>query len=121
MGVSQSQNECCLFDLSNLKKMVGDQDVFMKLVRIFLDTTPAMLEGLNEGLQNRNYQNVAFFAHKMKSSIDILKIKDLDVIVRRIEENVKTNSNIDDIPSMVDKVNVGLNQVISGVKKELNI
>lgn len=121
MTVSNSQNTDKIFDLSNLKKMVGDQEVVNRLMKIFLESTPVMLEGLNEGLRNNNYENVAFYAHKMKSSIDILKIKDLDVIVRKIEENVKTNSNMHDIPAMVEKVNLGLEKVFSVIKGELKM
>lgn len=110
-----------IFDLSNLRKMVGDPEVVNRLMKIFLDSTPTMLEGLNEGLKNGNYENVAFYAHKMKSSIDILKIKDLDVIVRKIEENVKTNSNLQDIPAMVERVNNGLTKVFSIIKSELKL
>jgi len=108
-----------LFDLTNLNEMLGgDQKAIFQMVKIFLQATPESLNELNKCYQKNDLDGVSRLAHKLKSSVDIFCVNDIKQDIRRLENNTRDNINIDEVPTLVEKLNSILNETIEQVKAE---
>lgn len=108
-----------LFDLTNLNEMLGgDQKAIFQMVKIFLQATPESLSELNKCFQKNDLDGVSRLAHKLKSSVDIFCVNDIKQDIRRLENNTRDNINVDEVPTLVEKLNSILNETIEQVKKE---
>lgn len=108
-----------LFDLTNLNEMLGgDQKAIFQMVKIFLQATPESLSELNKCFQKNDLDGVSRLAHKLKSSVDIFCVTDIKQDIRRLENNTRDNINIDEVPTLVEKLNNILDETIEQVKEE---
>ena len=108
-----------LFDLTNLNEMLGgDQKAIFQMVKIFLQATPESLSELNKCFQKNDMDGVSRLAHKLKSSVDIFCVTDIKQDIRRLENNTRDNINIDEVPTLVEKLNNILDETIEQVKEE---
>jgi HPt (histidine-containing phosphotransfer) domain-containing protein len=108
-----------LFDLTNLNEMLGgDQKAIYQMVKIFLQATPESLNELNKCYEKNDLDGVSKLAHKLKSSVDIFCIEDIKQDIRRLENNTRDNINIDEVPTLVEKINKVLNSTIDQVREE---
>ena len=111
-----------LFDLTNLNEMLGgDQKAIFQMVKIFLQATPESLSELNKCYQKNDLDGVSRLAHKLKSSVDIFCINDIKQDIRRLENNARDNINIDEVPTLVEKLNSVLNETIEQVTEEKDL
>jgi HPt (histidine-containing phosphotransfer) domain-containing protein len=111
-----------MFDLTNLNEMLGgDQKAIFQMVKIFLQATPESLSELNKSFQKEDYDGVSKLAHKLKSSVDIFCVNDIKQDIRRLENNTRDNINIDEVPELIEKINITLNLAIEQVKEEKEI
>ena len=95
-----------LFDLTNLNEMLGgDQKAIFQMVKIFLQATPESLSELNKCFQKNDLDGVSRLAHKLKSSVDIFCVNDIKQDIRRLENNTRDNINVDEVPTLVEKLN----------------
>ena len=75
-----------LYDISSLLDFVeDDQEQIVFLVSIFLEDVPLMLNDLNHAHRKGDLENVKFFSHKLKSSIDLFKVDALHAEIRSID------------------------------------
>ncbi len=108
-----------LFDLTNLNEMLGgDQKAIFQMVKIFLQATPESLSELNKCYDKNDLDGVSRLAHKLKSSVDIFCVNDIKQDIRRLENNTRDNINVDEVPTLVEKLNSILNQTIEQVREE---
>ncbi len=108
------------FDFEEIKKFVGeDRSALKKMVGVFLNSTPNTLKELNHSLEIKDYDKLSYYAHKLKSSIDLLNIKSLKEEIRLIENSAKSNSNIDKLPKLIDNMNITLDKVIKKLKETI--
>lgn len=111
-----------LFDLTNLNEMLGgDQKAIFQMVKIFLQATPESLSELNKCYQKNDLDGVSRLAHKLKSSVDIFCVNDIKQDIRRLENNTRDNINVDEVPTLVEKLNTILNATIEQVKEEKDL
>ncbi len=111
-----------LYNLSTVKEFVGeDQEQITSLVIIFLEDVPDMLENLNDSLKGSDMENIKFYAHKLKSSIDLFQIKDLYDLIRDLEDNAKTQNNEELISEQVETVNYVLESVMAELKSDFGV
>ena len=111
-----------LFDLTNLNEMLGgDQKAIFQMVKIFLQATPESLSELNKCYQKNDLDGVSRLAHKLKSSVDIFCVNDIKQDIRRLENNARDNINIDEVPTLVEKLNTVLDSTIEQVKEEKDL
>ena len=114
-----SMDSTKLFDLTNLNEMLGgDQKAIFQMVKIFLQATPESLSELNKCFQKNDLDGVSRLAHKLKSSVDIFCVNDIKQDIRRLENNTRDNINIDEVPTLVEKLNNILKETIEQVKEE---
>jgi HPt (histidine-containing phosphotransfer) domain-containing protein len=90
-----------LYDLEQLNSIAaGNPDFVIKMVNMFLDMTPGLVDSIEAGLQTQDWAEVRSAAHKMKPSVDMMGISSLRDVVRRIEGNAKSETNLEQIPEL---------------------
>lgn len=93
-------------DLSVLKTLAGDDKLYMKtIVQTFLDNMPATIEQLNTYCNNEDWVNLAKTAHFAKSSLSVIKIKQLLETVQSIEWQCRHNEYVETLPEKIEYIN----------------
>lgn len=110
-----------LYDLDQLIEIVGDEEGLLKMVTIFIESTPRNLEDLNENFMNKNFEMIAHNAHKMKASIDMMKVVSLHDLIRKIDKLDKVIENQAELKDIVSVLNTTLTQVFAELKKEFGL
>ncbi|MCX6296070.1 MAG: response regulator, partial [Bacteroidetes bacterium] len=104
------------FSLDKLKDISPENDDFVKsMVELFCELVTETIDNIDTAVAAKNYSAIKNYAHKIKSSIDMLEIKDLIGKVREIE---KAENFLDD--SFFKKINYfkdSLRQVQTTLKK----
>jgi HPt (histidine-containing phosphotransfer) domain-containing protein len=106
-----------LYDLSQLTAIAaGNEDFINKMVDMFLEMTPGLVERIEAGLQIQDWPEVRSAAHKMKPSVDMMGVKSLHDVVRGIEGNAKTETNLEQIPELYFTLSETLEKVYAQLK-----
>jgi HPt (histidine-containing phosphotransfer) domain-containing protein len=101
-----------LYDLEQLAAIAaGNQEFVEKMVGMFLEVTPGLVERIEAGIQIQDWVEVRSAAHKMKPSVDMMGIVSLHDVVRGIEANAKTETNLEQIPELYFTLSDTLEQV----------
>ena len=74
------------YDLSNVRQLVRqDKTIIRRLVRAFIETTPAILTALDKALTLAEWQDVGDAAHHLKSSLNGLGVESSRHIIREVD------------------------------------
>jgi PAS domain S-box-containing protein len=92
-----------LYDLAFVREM-DDSDYFCEVLKLFLETTPAMLDELKEGILYENWDMVSKRAHKLKSSLGILKMNSMLAMAADIEQHSKTQTETNRLSAVLKKL-----------------
>jgi HPt (histidine-containing phosphotransfer) domain-containing protein len=104
-------------DLTYLSQLAnGSEEFINKMIGIFIEQTPEALNNLDTHLQNKNWQGLKATAHKMKSSVSIMGIKELESVVSELEKNSEKEINLDQAAAMVDKIKEITNAAIEELR-----
>lgn len=98
----------------------GNKEFAKKLMKIYLDTVPEMTNNLNISSMNQNYHDLAFHAHKLKSTINGLNIRFLSDDIAQLEHYASIQNNLEHVPNLVSKICVELEAIGNMFKKSLN-
>jgi len=106
-----------LYDLSGLKEIHQNDETFIRIIKdAFINHTPADATKMLNACSAGDWTQVGFLAHKLKSSIDILKIASIKDDIRTIEMNARQKKQLTSLPELVQKVNI----VIAMTAKQMN-
>ena len=106
-----------LYDLSGLQEIHQDDQAFIRIIKdAFINHTPVDANKMLNACNAEDWAQVSFLAHKLKSSIDILKIMSIKDDIRTIEANAKKKTELSVLPELVQKVNI----VIAMTAKQMN-
>ena len=109
-----------IYDLSQVKLFLGDDKQQLgNMINIFVSETPVMIQALNENMQNKNLEEVRFYAHKLKSSIDLFLINGLQQDIRDLEQLAREKRDVTTIQQYVSDITVTLETVIEEIQKEV--
>jgi len=108
-----------LYNLSQIKLFLGnDQQQLGNMINIFLNETPLMLKAMNDNFSNKNYDEVRFYAHKLKSSIDLFQINGLQLDIRKLETLAQEQQDISSIGQYVSEITGTMESVMHEISKE---
>jgi HPt (histidine-containing phosphotransfer) domain-containing protein len=95
-----------LIDLKFLQELSGgDAKYIYELLDIFLRTTPEGLETLEQLIRDTNDWEATYKqAHFLKSSVGIVKIRDMHQQLARIEELGRKQEGREEILQLLDKI-----------------
>ncbi|MDX2303886.1 MAG: PAS domain S-box protein [Microscillaceae bacterium] len=105
-----------LYDLSKFEKSFKNRDTIINLIQIFLEETPGLLREINTNYSQGELIQVAYHAHTLKASLDLLQIESLSEDIRTIEKLAKAQENDETLGSLIEK----LNQVCMTLFEQLN-
>lgn len=110
-----------LYNLSQVKLFLGDDKQQLgNMITIFLDETPIMLKALNDNCENKNYEEVKFYAHKLKSSIDLFQINGLQQDIRALERLAVEQKDFPTIGRYVTGITGVLENVMHDLEGEVD-
>jgi HPt (histidine-containing phosphotransfer) domain-containing protein len=107
------------YDLSQLIAISNGNELFVKkMVDIFCDQTPLMLKTMLDAYQAGDLKRMAEIAHKIKPSIDNLKITSVTQRIREIEKTGSRELENVSLEEILFETETMLTDVISRLKKE---
>jgi HPt (histidine-containing phosphotransfer) domain-containing protein len=110
-----------LYDLSLVQSVSeGDAEFLKKMVLLFIKTVPQNVEELRKALQTENWDQVRKMAHKLKSTVDSMGVKSIRDDIRLVEANAKDLRSLDEIPSLVHKIEEVIGRCIEQLQGEIS-
>jgi len=108
-----------LYDLSMLREISRGNDGFVaKMIDVFCDQTPQLVDDMMTAYNENNFEQMGNLAHKIKPSIDNLKINTLTQIIRDIELMGRENQPNEKLPALLDQTRLILLNVTQKMKME---
>jgi two-component system, sensor histidine kinase len=83
--VSTNGNET-LYSITTLRETAGADDAFIKkMLNTFIDQGKECLESLDKTIENKDIDGLRAIVHKIKPSINYLKMKDMTLMINNIQ------------------------------------
>jgi CheY-like chemotaxis protein len=112
--------EIKLYDLSLVESVSGgDAGFIKKMIVLFIKTVPQNVQELTKGLEMENWEQVRKMAHKLKSTVDSMGIKSIHDEIRLVESNAKQKVSLQEIPAMIQHIEVVINKCIKQLQAEI--
>jgi hypothetical protein len=110
------------YDLSQLKKLSGDDEVFIiDMISTFRRTAGPIIERMEQRVAEKRFEAVGREAHKFIPGVSFLGIRDLESDLVRIEENSKTGVDLDKMEELVHQVKVKVNELIDIFERDFKL
>ena len=91
-------------DLTFLKEMAGGNQIFMnEILEMFISSTPGSLAKMQEAIAENDWINVKAIAHKLKSSMFLVGIKELEMNMIAIEQNAGNETDRSLVQRLLDR------------------
>jgi CheY-like chemotaxis protein/HPt (histidine-containing phosphotransfer) domain-containing protein len=117
--LSSSVNK--LYDLNMIHSVSGGDAAFIKkMILLFIDTVPQNVQDLVDATDQKNWEQVAKMAHKLKSTIDSMGIRSLHDQIRAVEMNAKKQDQLERMPDIVRQVESVVSVCIKQLRSEIN-
>jgi HPt (histidine-containing phosphotransfer) domain-containing protein len=82
----------------------GDTGRMKKYVGMFLQIAPSQLEKIKSCMNSADWDGVRANAHSLKPQISYMGIKGGDVIIKQIENDAASRTNVENIPAMFSQI-----------------
>ncbi|MDX2302219.1 MAG: PAS domain S-box protein [Microscillaceae bacterium] len=118
----QTHSDDKIYDLAKIRSMVeGDEVMIKKMIGMFLDKTPDLLQDMKDHLKNNAWGEIGKLAHRLKSSINLMGIDILYDNIRFIEKYSfeEDPSNRDALPELIGELDEVCSKVFLQLRKEL--
>lgn len=110
-----------LYDLTNLKNQTGNDDEFLQqMVALFITQISEQIEKMKIAVQQKDWAEIRFIVHKMKSAVTIFGIKSLRGLIHEIEIMIPDNIDENKITGNLETIENVLQQCIEQLKMEFN-
>ncbi len=107
-------------NINYLKQVSGGDTVIMrKAISKFLETTPEMINQLDTQLKTQDFDQLAKTAHKLKSSVGLMGMEELQQTMQNIEFVAKSKERLDVLPVLVNRTRKMLIHSLSELNYEL--
>ncbi len=111
-----------LYDLTLVNEIARGNTEFVKnLCRVFINSTPPALEEMQVKAGDHNWEEVNKLAHKLKSTIDTLNIKEGKLLIREIENYARDQEFTEKIPSLIQQTGLLVAEVSAQIKEDLHL
>lgn len=94
----------------------NDPNLLKEAVQRYLNKSPVLLEELNKGYEDKDWEKVSFAAHTLFSATQIVGIESIKSELRQIETLARNGEDHHEIEKNLQHVN----KAIKGSFKELN-
>lgn len=101
-----------LFDLSYLNQVFqGNQDMINNIIQLFLEQVPQYIGEMEKCVERQDFISLHPLAHKAKSSIAMLGLKNMEQKVISIEEDSRKHRNQSGLEHLVKELRAECNLV----------
>ncbi len=119
-GTKITDSQDPVINLNYLKEISGgDTGIISKTIEKFLETTPDILDQMDDHLEQGDHNSLGRAAHKLKSSVAFMGIDAIKETILEIERITKTGQGVDELGTHVKKVRVVLEQGYGELKLAL--
>ncbi len=116
-GTSKLGSEATLFDLTRLQEISrGNNDFVKKMIGLFLQQVPLSIQEIRELAHKGEFEKMRSIAHRIKPSIDNLRILSVAPQIRVIELWDPSKGTLNELNDLIAKID----GVIASVVVELN-
>jgi primosomal protein N'' len=95
------ENPAPLYSLDKLKEIDDAEEFLLQVVNIFLETVPPNSAALVKACTEENWEQVYFFAHKIKANVALLSIDSITEEVKLVERCAKEQYDLDTLPQKI--------------------
>lgn len=118
--LTDSSTTDSLYSLAGLQDIArGDQDFIQKMILLFSEQSIQIVGQIKQSFNAGQFKEMGEAAHKLKPSIDNLKIHSLEKVTREIERAGKENEQVDNLAEQISFTEAKLIEVVAEMKKEL--
>lgn len=104
-------------DMSELKRMGnGDPEFLKEMIDLFLKTSDASMQSIDENLASKNYDAIAELAHKLASPVKYMNVTGVYNTIKELEQASKRGNH----STIIEEKVAQLNNEIVALNKELN-
>jgi len=101
-------------DLSYLYEISDhDREFIKEMIATIVKITPPSIQEINDSLTSKNWKEMGRLVHKLKPSLLLLNIDRLTVLIRSLEDNAKSGSNVENIPSQVNELSDFAGEIVT--------
>ena len=110
-----------ILDLDHLRRIVGDDPAFLRQVlQIFIRTAPVDMQALADASEQENYEQVAFYAHKLKSACGAIGFNSAYESFKVLEAQAKELDSFEVIQPAVHELNQNCLSCMVDVEEIMN-
>jgi len=111
-----------LYDLTKLTEMSGNNDDFiMKMLTLFVNEIPPSVKKILEAYDAGDLPAIKYYSHMLKPSIFNLGIKDIKQEIAQIESLSEKGQNPPELGTMIQKLDMVIEQVVARMKQEYDL
>ena len=109
-----------LYSMDVIRRMSHNNEAFLNRARkLFADTVPVTVQEMQQAVQAQDWQLVSALAHKLKSTIDTMKIERLKEVVRFIESQARQQTELEEVVAAVEELAHVMLLVVDQVRAEI--
>jgi HPt (histidine-containing phosphotransfer) domain-containing protein len=110
------------YDLTMLRKLSdNDENFILDMLLTFKKTAPPVVDRMEEYMTQFKLEAVGREAHKLIPGVSFLGAKELESILKVIEESCKTGRNKEQMPALILQVKTIVNELISEFETDFHI
>lgn len=111
-----------LYDLTLVNQVAkGNTALLEKLCRTFITSASESLAELQTATAEDNIESIHKAAHKLKSTIEAMNVREATTLVKLIEKSARLQVNTEEIPDMVQQAAVIIHDTITQLKNDMNL
>lgn len=100
------------------KSLRGNKKQIREIIEVFIEQVPSDIMAINEAVNAENYLVIKNKCHKMRSTVSILGIPELETLLGEMEQIGYSGKDIDKIRLLNQQLNIMGNQAIEEVEVE---
>jgi HPt (histidine-containing phosphotransfer) domain-containing protein len=110
------------YDLTMLRKLSdNDENFILDMLQTFKKTAPPVVARMEEYMTQNKTEAVGREAHKLIPGVSFLGAKELESILKIIEENCKTGVKKEEMPDLILQVKTIVNGLIGEFETDFHI
>ncbi|BAV08820.1 HPt (histidine-containing phosphotransfer) domain-containing protein [Filimonas lacunae] len=111
-----------LYDLGFINQVAkGNQALQERLCRSFVSSANGGLEELHQALAENNLENIGKAAHKLKSTIEAMRVIEGTRLIKLIEKSARLNVNVEAIPEMIHDATTIIRETVTQLQTDLQL
>ncbi len=110
------------YDLGFLKSISDTDENFIKeMILTFKQTTPQIVVKMRNQIKNKKYKALGREVHRLIPGVSFLGAENIKVDLIRIEKYLNDNTNLDDIPQLLENVKRNITDLITQFNTDFNL